>query len=220
MELVSVKRAAVLLYLQLERTNPHLKAWKRELAKLLVERYTFLKFPQTHEEFDEEEGGIAFAAGEFDGIEIVELKIFPNGLLLATGQSTETAERLFADMLPLWRRVGLILSHELVTKTTYVSQVVIHSDIDLLLMSSPIAGVIENWFPCGSGVISVGIYTDGNVNDPPLIRIERYAREPREAMQFWAQAPLSTPLHLTLLTRWETVVRESIASSSEPAKQP
>jgi hypothetical protein len=217
-EVVSIRRAAVIFYVQLERTNPYRKAKNREITERLVGRYGFLKFPKTYEEHNDTENGVLFADGVYDGIEIPELRIFSNGFLVGTGESTDVAERLFGDMVSIWQDAGLDLSPKMVANKAYISQMVVKSDIDLLSTNPALAAVVENWFPRGNaGIGSVGIFTNGNaVDNQPPVRIERLVGMPLEAMQFWSQAPLPTVLHLSFLTRWETVLRPSPSSSGEP----
>jgi hypothetical protein len=195
----------------------------------LVERYGFLKSPKTYEEYNDHENGVMFADGTFDGFEVSEVRIFANGLLLTTGGSTDVAERLFADIVTVWQAVGLDLVVEMATGPNYISQLVVKSSIDLLLLNAAIDDVIENWFPKQrvtgelrgpAGIGSVGLFTRGNLEISP-IRIERLSGAPVETMEFWSQAPLPTTLHMSFLTRWETVLREtvgrvSLSSPSEP----
>lgn len=209
MELISIRRAAVLLYIQLERSNPYRKAKDREITDLLVKRFGFLKFPKTYEEYNNAQNGATFADGVFDGVQVTELKIFPNGILIDTGESTDIAERLFSEeLVAIWQKVGLDLSKEMVSERAYISQLVSFSEIDLLALSAPVTTLIENWFrqkPVGVG--SVGVYTNGNLEIAPPVRIERVAGQPLEAMQFWSQTPLRTPLHIEFLKAWETALK-------------
>lgn len=219
MELIAVRGAAVLFYIQLERTNPLRKATKRELTQKLVERYGFLKFPQSYEDFNDGDKGTTFADGSFGGVEVDELKLFSNGILVGTGESTDVAERLFEDMGNAWREIGLTLTPEMVTKKVYISQLAVHSDIDILATNPGLSGVIENWFPGHqSGIGTLGIYTLANVEGPAAVRIERLVGAPVESLQFFSQAPLPTVLHVSFLTRWETVLKQT-TSSSEPEPQ-
>lgn len=213
MELISVRRAAILFFVQVERINPHRKAKDREIADALVRRYHFLKFPQTFAEFNDTENGVTFAAGDFEGVEIAEFKIFPNGFLVSTGESTDVAERLFSDICVAFNEAGLILSEDMVVAQSYISQIVIKSEIDLLRPSNPIAALIENWFrdkPVGVG--GIGVYTKGNTSGLLPVRMERLAEVPVEAMQFWAQAPLKTPHHLAFIEGWETAVKATLSA--------
>lgn len=220
-EVISIRRATVLFYVQLERTNPYRKAKDREITERLVERYGFLKFPKTYEEHNDRENGVLFADGAYNGVEISELRIFSNGFLIGTGESTDVAEKVFEDMVSVWQDAGLNLTPEMVAARSYISQLLVTSDIDLLAVNAPLAAVIENWFPKQpAGIGYIGVFTNGNVDGPPPVRIERAASMPLEAMQFWSQAPLPTALHVSLLTRWETVLRPNPASSTEPEQPP
>jgi hypothetical protein len=207
-ELISVRRAAALFYFQLERTNPYRKALDRELTKLLVDRYRFLKFPQTYEEFNDQSQGVTFADGVFDGVAIQELKFFFNGVLIATGESTDVAERLFADMMTAWPEVGLVWSDDFVTNRAYASTLVVHSDIDLLAVNQTLWNIANSTFqrkPVGFGGIS--FYTEGNTDVVPPVRIERLQGAPLTAMQFWSQAPIQTTSHVEFITAWEQALR-------------
>ncbi|MBZ5622081.1 MAG: hypothetical protein LAQ69_25635 [Acidobacteriia bacterium] len=79
MELVAIALARVASFLEIEGIDPTGKTSTREACKRLADRYSFVKFPQTIEEFDFQKG-IEFTAGKLGTINIDKMTIFGNGL--------------------------------------------------------------------------------------------------------------------------------------------
>lgn len=206
MELVAVRRAAALFYFQLERTNPLKRPVANEITKRYSERYGFLKYPRTYEENTDLDNGIIFAMGKWNDLLIEEFRIYPNGILVATGESTDRAEEFFVDAMQVWSDVGLPFSRDLVTKTIRLSELVVKSDVDLLGLHENIQGLVATTFADqATGGATLGFFL-GEVDARPAVRIERLVGVPLADMQFWAQAPLSTRQHMEFLEAFERVL--------------
>ena len=179
---------------------------------MMVERYHFLKFPKTFEDHaSNSEMGIAFEAGEWDGVAVDEIRFFNNGILVATGKSTEHAEALFADMTKwLVEDVGLIFETQMVANTNYVSQLAVRSKVALdSLLNPAVIDVAARFVEVPVGVTTLGLFTGGNVEATP-IRIERLATPgglpPSQPNEFWTQTPFSTSRHMEFLTALESAL--------------
>jgi hypothetical protein len=190
----------------MERTNPQRRAFGRELTKLLRERYGFLKYPQTYEEFINEDG-ILYATGSWNGVAIDELKFLSGGVVVATGESTDRAEALFHELMSLWPQIGLVFSNDFIRGVFHVSALIVHSDIDLVLMNSALVDLVAETFQTPAcGFSGVNFYRAGNPSDS-TIRIERAVDIPLTENQFFAQAPLPTAKHIAFMEKFEQIVR-------------
>jgi hypothetical protein len=179
------------------------------LTPKLVERYHFLKFPRTFEEHAlSSESGIAFEGGEWEGVTIDELRLFNNGILVVTGESTDRGEALFGDMTKWFvEDLGLIFEPQMVASTIYVSQLAVRSKVALDSLLNPAVIDVAARFASGSfGLTTLGLFTGENV-EATEIRIERLATPaglpPSQPNEFWTQAPLPTSRHLEFLTALE-----------------
>ena len=199
-----MRRAATLVYFQVELTNPKGKAVDVELARLIVERYGFLKYPQTFADFNNQQEGTVFGMGSWRDVRIEEMKIFSNGILVATGESTDVADAMFSDMMTLWPEVGLSFDTSLITQRAYVSQLVFHSEMDLGTLNPKISTLVSDTFETQTGIGILGFHT-GNPDLSP-IQIQRLTGAPLTSNQYWAQAPLPTLKHLAFLLAFEAAL--------------
>lgn len=204
MELISVRRVVCFTFLQLERLNPEHRAVDLEVTGKMVERYQFLKYPKTYEDFNNVKDGIAFQGGAWNGIAIDDARFFPQGLGLSTGKSTIFAEELAADIMTIWPEVGLMFSPDWVTARRHNSELVVSSSVDLCNLNPRISAVASEYFEnAGPGI--AGFYVDSNADTFP-VQIQRLLGAPLSANQYWSQAPLSTDRHLSFLESIERVL--------------
>ena len=207
MELIAIRRAAVLFYFQLERINPLRKAIDLDVTKLFVERYGFLKYPSTYEDYNSDTG-VFLGMGKWGDLAIQELRFFPNGVLVSTGDSTDRAEQFFADAMTVWQDVGLSFSVDWVVQRTYISQLAVKSDVDLVSVNQAIEGLVAATFSnAPTGFAAVNFFTGGSIDALPPIRLERLVGQPLGSGQFWAQAPLPTTKHIEFLEAFEKTLR-------------
>jgi hypothetical protein len=179
----------------------------QQLTRKLIERYGFLKFPTTYSDLHPEDGGITFAQGAREGVEVQEVRFFHDGIVIATGQSTEIAELVFSEVMDIWPEVGLTFSDEWITKKTYASGLAVQSEVDLTNVNPVLSALAGNTFGSGTGFRSIGLFTDGNFEADPPIRVERLLGVTLASKQFFSQAPLPTPHHLAFLESWEAALR-------------
>jgi len=84
------------LWLSSTRLREKREALSNEFSRAFIERYGFLKAPQTLEEFDLEKG-VVFQSGRFGSVSIVGITFFRNGIVVDTRSSTEDAENFLSD---------------------------------------------------------------------------------------------------------------------------
>ncbi len=219
MKLSAVLLARVIFFVESVELNPRGATYYPDIAKGLVERYGFKKFPEKFEDFDEQKG-IVFLGGKHTDRIIDRIIINTWGLTLDTTSSTRDAEELLIDALT-WgaEHLKLHYSPDMIKRKAYVSQILFYSDAPLLSVN-PVFNVIgelvskevsENlklpyvFQPRG---ISLGI-------DPAEQRIpvQVFSIERREGVAFsenkyWSAAPVATDTHLALVDRVERAVQK------------
>lgn len=187
--------------------NPKGKALDRDITERMVERYRFLKYPATHQDFSPKDGGVEFGMGVFDGVVVPEVRIFADGFFLSTGESTDRAEAMFSDLIELMVELGCEYRAEFNTALSYISEIVVRSEIDLgQRLASPIDSLVAKAFPgkhTGFGMIGIAV---GENLDLDGLRIERLAGEPSSKNQYWSRATLSTANHFQLLQDLERLL--------------
>jgi hypothetical protein len=205
MEVVAIRKATVLFPLRLELMNPQRKGVLFTLVPKMIEHYRFLKYPRTFEETNLE-NGMLFEGGVWDGTAIEEVRIFMNGILIATGESTDRGEAVFNDMMTLWgNEVGLTYEPSMVGEKVYITQLVVRSGANLDQLNPAVWKILPEFFKGPTGFATVGFFTQGNTDAAP-IRIERAAVAaglPPTPDEYWTQSPLSTSRHLEFLQAFE-----------------
>jgi len=128
-----MNRSAVLLarclaFVETYDLAPDGRVFFPDVAKELVARYQFQKFPTEFSQFDETKG-IEFLEGK-RGTEVIQkLTIYNNGILLDTRTDTGVSKEIIGEMLD-WGKAtfGLRYKPEMVTRYGYVSQVTFYSE--------------------------------------------------------------------------------------------
>jgi hypothetical protein len=175
----------------------------------MVEKYRFLKYPQVPADFNVTDG-ITFSMGRLGDIYIDEIKIFNNGLLISTGESTTRAEEVFEDLVKLWIANGRTDPIEFIQRRVYISELAVRLDVDLklnALLETLVADTFSDMKP--TGLRQIGYFLGGDANNPPAVVIDRLLGAPLDANQYWAQAPLATDEHVKFLESFERILLSS-----------
>jgi hypothetical protein len=193
-----------------------------DVIEALKERYGFVVVPQTPEQVLNRES-LTFAHGKFvheqRTILIASLKIFAQAFLVETGNSTEDSDLVIDDLLKWLPTSGLSVTlRELGAARIYMS----HLEVAL---SVP----LEHWFPMTAKIGEMiadsfrrqgrseevppfRVYSLGMNVDPLSVphfcdfRIERRLNVPYAENKYFAQAPLTTAEHITILRALEEAV--------------
>lgn len=184
--------------------NPKRKALEHELTKRMVERYGFLKYPVTFEDYNPPEGGVVYGKGEFGGVSVDEVRLFNNGFLISTGESTDYAESVFTDLMALANEAGAEYRPDLLVSVTYSSGLVVRSSVDLNRALLPgIGALLANTFPGQATGFATMSFFAGDKLDLDAVRIERLADQPPASNEYWSHAVLKTTQHLQFLQDFE-----------------
>jgi hypothetical protein len=217
MQLSAVFLARVVFFLEVIDLNPRGAAYYPTLARALVERYGFQKYPSKLEDFDEAKG-ITFEQGRAGDITIVQLVIYQNGIQLDTATDTDSSEAIVMDALG-WasQTLGLVYKPEMLKRKSYVSNLTFYSDAPLL-QTNPVLNrisikiskaVSENLrFPFSFQPTAIQIGHDPEAQTIPVapFSIQRRAQTPFSENKYFSTAPVSTKIHLSLIEEYEKSV--------------
>lgn len=220
MRLSAVLLARVFAFVQVEDLNPRGAAAYPEIAKTLVERYGFLKYPQQPSEFDEEKG-VVFECGKLNGHNIEKVIIYNNGIVLDTRSSTQDSESILEDALT-WasKSLGLTYVPGMIKRRAYVSQLTFYFDYhldglreELYLISERISELVNSYtgqsLKYRTSAISFQ-YDPLTVKlTPAPFTIERRQDVPFSENKYFSVAPLPTDLHTELLTEFEKALHNN-----------
>jgi hypothetical protein len=132
MQLASVPLARVLGYIEGTELNPRGSVFFPELIDRIAERLEFQKYPHTVEEMNEEKG-VEFLEGRWNGVNVNKFVIFTGALIVETSTSTADSERILEEAL-VWAasEVGLNYKPGMIKRKQYISDLVFYSDIQML----------------------------------------------------------------------------------------
>lgn len=218
MKLLAISLARLTAFTDIYEWSPQNAIPFHEFSQAFVERYKFLKSPQTLEEFDLQKG-VAFQAGEFGPIGILSVTFFPKGIVIDTRSSTEDAENFLSDAGE-WAEqfFGIEHSPNRMSRKTFLSELSFYSEVPFDLINPKLrklaarAGEVASSYarePETFELASISFVTE-----PPTrlgilsLRIERLGGNPFWEKKYFSSAPLPTAEHLALLTEFESILKE------------
>jgi hypothetical protein len=185
--------------------NPQRKGVLPDLIRKMVEHYHFLKFPVSFEDTNLD-NGMVFLGGVWEDTAIEEVRIYFNGFIVATGESTDRTEAFFEEMMGWWQsELDLTFNLGMVTQKLYVSQIVVRSSVNLDQVNPAVAAVAAEFFNKPTGIGAIDFYHQGNPDATP-IRFERVNQGqgiPIAWDEYWTQTPLPTSRHLEFVAAFE-----------------
>lgn len=214
MQLASVPLARVLGFIEGTELNPRGSVFFPELIQKVVERFEFQKYPRTFEETNEEKG-IDFFEGRWNGVNVNKLTIFSGALVVNTSASTADSERIMDEAL-LWAATELGLSYKsgMIKRKQYLSDLLFRSDIQLLAVHPAFINlqkaVTENaerylWQRREYELTHFGLDFDHTLS--PLVAapfsIQRRGNTLFTENKYWSEAPFPTDVHIRLVEQLE-----------------
>jgi hypothetical protein len=219
MKLLAISLARVTALTDIFEWDPRHRVSMRDFAQALVERYGFLKFPQTFEEYDLEKG-VVFQLGKMGSINIDSVTLFTRGVVVDLRSSTDDAERFLADA-SVWAEQLCNVEHspERISRKLFLSE--------LSFSSEALFDLIHPVFKAVAARVGEIVSRDAHerhefepagitfLSEPPTrlgalsLRIERLAGNPYREGKYFSSAPLPTEEHLSLLEMFETALRGS-----------
>src|SRR5579872_4197796 len=133
MQLSAVLLARAFFFVETNDLNPRGTAFFPDVIRAIVQRFNFQKFPHTFEELDENKG-VVFELGKFEGHTIPKVILYSNGIALDTMSSTKESEAILDSALQWARTLGLDYRPEMIKRRAYLSQITFYSDVPLLFI--------------------------------------------------------------------------------------
>src|SRR4051812_10079077 len=123
MELLTVRLARFIVFFPTDELNPGGRRLLDNFLPAFIKRYDFRKYPEKPGEFDEEKG-ITFELGQWEGNVINQFVLYTNGILVDTMSSTDIAEAMLIDAMT-WaaESFGLRYRPDMLNRKVYVSEV-------------------------------------------------------------------------------------------------
>lgn len=185
-------------------------AYLPEVAHGVVQKYSFLKFPNLEQLQGETH---AFGMGKFQDFQIDELKVYGDGIIVSAKCSTELLSEFVSDLFG-WVRseFGLRETKILEPEMYYESGLVVRAAKDLASVLSPpkrVSTVIEKALARQADYQPTGISYETDSEGlktrrrPVRFAVERRAALPFSTNVFYSIAPLTSVDHLSLLTTLE-----------------
>lgn len=207
----------------MEELTPRNQVGRDKLGEALRERYSFLKAPQTLEEFDVQKDGIQFQSGRHGDIVIERLIFYTKGIVVETRSSTKDCEQVLADLIAWIQAQAGVTDALRIIRTLYGSQLTFYSERSLDLvnprladlatwLSDRIADGMETRLSYGVVGIHFGFDELTYQVSPGRLLIERRAEAPFSENKYFSAAPLRTEDHLEFLRRFEAVLDGTVES--------
>lgn len=213
MKLLAVSLARLTVLTETAEFNPRNQVSLPDFVKAITERYHFLKFPVTIEEFDLAKG-ITFAYGKIEGININALILYNAGTVIETGSSTKDCEIVLNDLIQwVQELVGFEYAPVRDPRRFFLSELTISSDWNLdrlnrafaelcSKVSASVSAYAQQPFKFETSVSSLPDLSNIKIG-PAAVRIDRLAGAPFEENKYYSMAPLPTDEHLELLAEFE-----------------
>ncbi len=222
MELLAVRTARIICYLNVEELNPNGRPIAHDYMNAFVERYAFIKRPTTAEEIlDSSSKGITFELGKFGEVGINKVILFDWGVVVETSASTDACEEILQDMLN-WgaERFGLSNRPSLISGKNYLSEIVFSSDMSLPTISpklqflgKEITDLVGSYIGSSLPFEAIGITLAFDATQTKQLhtpfQIQRLIDSPFSQKKYYSGAPLRTFDHVRLLNQFEKTIQES-----------
>jgi hypothetical protein len=217
-KLSAVVLARVLGFVETYDLNPRGQVYFPDIVAKLVERYSFQKFPQKIEEFDETKG-VEFIDGKIGNQTIEKFVIWTSLLVLETRSSTTDSKQILEDML-LWgaANAGLNYKPGMIKRFGYVSDLTFHSDVPILGVNPALTKLAAKTSSALTDIWQEPVqYEPANlaVGHDPMARkygiasfsITHRAEARFSENKYFSEAPLPTDMHIALLEEFEAEIK-------------
>ena len=190
-----------------------------DATKALIDRYGFMKFPQTLEEWQSADGA-KFLHGRHGETIISQLVLYGQGLAVDTEATTDESEQILLDMIQ-WggAKFGITLPAPRRTDLAFISSITFVSDISLdwlhpaLRVLGERVTSVASWRTHSARYETAGItlkVDDFNMKfSPAVFSIERRVDVKFSDNTYFSTAPMPTSEHVKALEQFETALRSS-----------
>ena len=213
MQVLSVLEARVIALFDINELNPGGKVFFPNVLGELVQKFQFQKFPKTPEQMDENKG-IEFFDGHWNGVNVSKVTIYFNGILLETQSTTQDSQRILEESLH-WASdsFGLRYDPSIVLNRKFLSAFSFTTDAPLLEANSPVSKLANRMSQFMEDVgeyraIRLDLDFDKYNKQNPLayFTIQRKIDAHFSANRYITEAPLPTDVHIKFLEEFEADV--------------
>lgn len=216
MELLAVRTARLVAYLNAEELNPSGRPLAHDFMKAFVDRYNFVKQPTTADEIlDTQNKGLIFELGKWNDVGVAKVVLFDWGIVVETNTSTDASESILQDML-MWgaEKFGLSNRPSLITRRNYVSELVFSSDMSLPAISpeleslgNRVTNLVDGYLGGSLPFEPVGVTLAFDSTQSKQLftpfQIHRLAETPFSQKKYYSGAPLKTSDHIKVINDFE-----------------
>jgi hypothetical protein len=220
MELLAVRSARLIAYINSEELNPSGRPLAHDYMRAFVERYSFIKQPSTADEIlDTQNRGVSFELGRLGDVGISKVTMFDWGVVVETNTSTDASEAILQDMLD-WgaETFGMSNRPNLVTRRNYVSELVFFSDMSLAVVSpilrslgDKIAGIFNGYhvsnLPFETAGFSLAFDSTQTRQIFTPFQLNRLPDTPFSESKYYSGAPLKTSDHIQVIKDFEAALK-------------
>jgi hypothetical protein len=220
MKISAVILARVLGFVETFDLSPRGQVYFPEVVSKLVERYSFQKWPQKLDEFDESKG-VEFLEGRIGNRPIQKLVIWTSLLVLETRSNTADSKEILEDML-LWGAANAGLSYKagMIKRFGYVSDLTFYSDVPILSVNPALTKLAAKTSAALTDIWQEPIQyepTNLAVGHDPMARkygiapfsITHRAEARFSENKYFSEAPLPTDMHIALLEEFEAAIKRT-----------
>lgn len=218
MKLLAISIARLTVLTEIAEWNPRNTVSIPDFTRAFVERYGFLKFPKTVEEYDLQKG-VAFGLGRVNQVNIEAVTFFHKGVVVDTRSSTQDSETVLAD-ISQWAEEFFDAQYSPISEPRkfFLSELAFHSQVSLdrlnpklRSLAARLTDVVSRHAQQQFNFETIGITFLPDLQKakmaPSSFRIERLADSPFEENKYVSSAPLPTDEHLSLLEEFEAVLK-------------
>ena len=219
MEVLAVRTARLIAYLNAEELNPAGRPIAHEYFKGFIERYQFIKRPITVEEILDPEGkGVTFEQGKLGDVGINKVVLFDWAVVIETSTSTAASEQILLDILN-WgaETFGMSNRPSLITLRNYVSELVFTSNLSLpalspqlQTLSDKITELVGSYLGNSLPFETVGFTLAFDSTQAKQLytpfQIQRLVDTPFSQNKYYSGAPLQTPDHISAIEQIEAIL--------------
>lgn len=214
MEIASIVLARTIGLVETGLFNPHGNVSVNKLVSLIANRFSFMSAPSKLQDFENDKG-VVFKKGYFNGESIEELAIYNDGIKIDARSSTENAQAIILESLEwLKQEAGIYYAGGMIPRWAFLSQIVVRSEMNFnaihpafTALSERVEQVVNSRTGENFAYRFNGISVDFQKlnGDYPIaaFTLERRVKTPDEEKLYFSQAPMQTNQHFETLVEFE-----------------
>ncbi|HEV2492961.1 MAG TPA: hypothetical protein VG204_07795 [Terriglobia bacterium] len=217
MQLLAVVLARVTALTLIHEWDPRSKLFVTDFIKALVERYGFLVFPKTLEDYRSPNGAV-FTAGKMGDIVIENVTLYAQGVVVDTRSSTTDSDLVLTDIANWVETLsGVQHADDRISRRFYLSQLSFRSESNLDCLN-PKLNKLASWLTeivskhakqrleFETTAISFQFDQQKHKSLSLPMRIERLESAIFEENKYFSSAPLPTDEHIAFLNEFEAAL--------------